>query len=725
MFIDGEEIHCQKGFHRIETLSDCQELPRGARFLTNFGKLEVTYYAPGIIRLQIGKKTSPNYGLLVTEPEAMDTQVSEIYPGSYRLEASRDDTALSLDSSPLRFRLDKGEDILLETVTDRAFLGNLRWMPLARSNDTWMLSLALKSGMPVYGLGEKFASLNRRGQLVDSWNCDATTVNAERSYKNIPFAWSPEGWGILIHTAGCVTHGVGYPQWSHRSYILKVADTQLDVFLFTGKTPAEILDKYTYLTGKSPIPPRWSYGAWMSRAYYETAEEALDVAETLRERQIPSDVIVLDGRAWHKMETRFDFQWDQDRYPNPGAFVKTLQDKNFQLCLWEYPYISTRNPLFNKLAEKGYLLKDQDGNPYIHTWFPYPFDLHYPHLLPSGIIDMTNPEAYRWYRDAHKELLQLGVATMKTDYGESIPKDVVAHDGTTGEQLHNVYALLYNRCAYEATQEYGQKGALVWGRSGWIGSQRYPIQWGGDPQCDWEALAASIRGGLSWGMSGTPFYSHDIGGFSLGEPEAELYIRWAQAGVMCSHTRFHGLGRREPWVYGEKAETIVKRWLQWRYRLIPYLQACALDAHRTGMPVMRAMPLAFPQDRLSWNFEQQYLLGPNLLVVPVITPGGEARYYLPTGSWYDIWTGETFEGPAVFDERVPLEYIPVFGRAGSILPLGPEVEHTGELKPNVDLDEIWVFGQPEEGIDLPGLSLGVADGKIDHLPDEEIEIRYW
>jgi alpha-D-xyloside xylohydrolase len=225
-------------------------------------------------------------------------------------------------------------------------------------------------------------------------------------------------------------------------------------------------------------------------------------------------------------------------------------------------------------------------------------------------------------------------------------------------------------------------------------------------------------------MSGSPFYSHDIGGFSTGEPDAELYIRWAQAGVMCSHTRFHGLGRREPWVYGEEAEEIVKSWLRWRYRLIPYLQACALEANRTGMPVMRAMPLAFPQDRLSWNFEQQYLLGPNLLVVPVIAPGGEARYYLPAGSWYDIWTGETLQGPAVFDERVPLEYIPVFGRAGGILPLGPEVEHTGELKLDVDLDEIWVFGQPEEGLDLPGLSLGVDDGKIQQLP-EDVEIRSW
>lgn len=724
MYLNREDVHTQKGFQRLETLSHPQKLSHGARFLTNLGSLEAGYYAPGIIRLRAGEERQNDYNLLVASQENVDAKLTEIYPGSYRLEAGGDETALSLYSSPVRFRFDKGERVLLESVTDRAFLGNLRWMPLAQNHGMWMISLALSSGTPVYGLGEKFASLDRKGQLVDSWNQDATTVNSELSYKNTPFAWSPEGWGLLVHTPGRVLHGVGYPQWSHRSYILKIAGPEVDLFLLAGDSPAEILEKYTHLTGRAPQPPRWSYGAWMSRAYYQTAEEALEVAETMRERQIPSDVIVLDGRAWHEMETRFDFQWDQDRYPDPGDFVEKLEEKNFQLCLWEYPYLSTRNPLFNELSAKGYLLKDHSGDTYIHSWFPYPFDMLYPHLLPSGIIDMTNPDAYRWYRDAHKELYELGVGAMKTDYGESIPEDVVAHNGATGEELHNVFSLLYNRCAYEAAQEYSQKGALVWGRAGWIGSQRYPIQWGGDPQCDWEALAASIRGGLSWGLSGGPFYSHDVGGFSTGEPDPELYIRWAQAGVMSSHTRFHGLGRREPWVYGEEAETIVKRWLHWRYRLIPYLQACALEAHRTGMPVMRAMPLAFPDDRLSWGFEQQYMFGPNLLVVPVIAPGGQVSYYLPSGRWYDIWTGEKLEGPAVFDERVPLEYIPVFGRAGSILPLGPEVEHTGELNPGVDLDEIWVFGQPEEGIDLPGLSLGVAAGKIDQLP-EDIELKYW
>jgi len=224
------------------------------------------------------------------------------------------------------------------------------------------------------------------------------------------------------------------------------------------------------------------------------------------------------------------------------------------------------------------------------------------------------------------------------------------------------------------------------------------MQWGGDPQCDWEGLAGSIRGGLSWGMSGAPYYAHDIGGFAIGMPEPELYVRWAQAGIMCSHTRFHGIGVREPWEYGEVAENIVRKWLDFRYRLIPYLQTCALEANRTGMPVVRAMPLAFPKDPLSWSFEEQYMLGPSLLVAPILRPGGEVRLYLPSGAWYNLWTSERIEGPRYLEQVLPLDYIPVYGRDGHILPLGPLVQHTGELEAESEIEEIWAFGQPQTAL---------------------------
>lgn len=717
MIFEHEGIKLQMGFEPLQAVSLKEGRKQGAVYSTLAGDFELSFYAPGIIRLKrLLAKSPPDYGILAQESIPVQVNSSELQDG-YRIQSG--ETAIELRSGPFRLHLLHEDKLLLQGATDRGIDGQIRFPPISRRADSWLLAFSLNSGEPVYGLGEKWGALNRRGQLITSWNEDATTVNSELSYKNVPFAWSPEGWGLFVNTPSRVTHGVGYAQWSHRSYILQIHDTDLDLFLIAASSPAQMLERYTLLTGRAPVPPRWSFGSWMSRAYYHTAETALAAAEKMYERKIPCDVLLLDGRAWHKMETRFDFQWDPDRYPDPGGFVKKLRNFGIRTNLWEYPYISTRNPLFNELAEKGYLLKKLNGEVYIHRWFPQPFDTILPHLMPSGILDFTNPEAYLWYRDMHKQLYEIGVSVMKTDYGEALPEDVVAFNGDSGKRLHNIYALLYNRCTYESAELYSQDGAAVWGRASWAGGQRFPIQWGGDPQSDWEGLAASIRGGLSWGMSGGAYYAHDIGGFAIGNPSPELYVRWMQAGVMSSHTRFHGLGEREPWVYGEEAETIVRSWLNWRYRLIPYLQGCALQAEQTGLPIARSMPLSFPEDRLSWQFDHQYMLGPALLAAPVIIPGGQVSFYLPQGRWFDLWNQTWVEGPGLFERGVPLDQIPVFGREGSILPLGPAVQHTGDLNPDLHVDEIWTFGEPTAGLPLPGLDLQVLPGEgLKNVPQD-------
>ncbi|MBL7166768.1 MAG: glycoside hydrolase family 31 protein [Dehalococcoidales bacterium] len=726
MQFNRERLAAQKGFQRLEALSFQGTTSGKTRFLTQAGWLEITFHTPGIIRLRLEARPQTDYGLLASPLEPVAVRQTTRGDG-YRLEAMG--LTLELVPDPLRLCLERNGQVILESATDMSIEGELQIAPFARGADQWLVSLALRSGEPVYGLGEKFGPLNHRGQMTTSWNADALGVNAEASYKNVPFAWSPEGWGILVHTPARVAHGIGHPPWSHRSYILQVDDPNLDIFLLAGDTPADIIRQYTLLTGRSPLPPRWSYGTWMSRCYYRTAEEALQVARTLRARSIPCDVLVLDGRAWHKPEYRFDFKWDADRYPDPESFIRELNDLGLRLCLWEYPYISVRNRLFAELAEKGYLLRSSSGEALIHKWLPEPFESLVPQLQPSGIVDLTNPDAYTWYRDAHRDLFAMGVSAMKTDFGEAVPEDAVAHNGDTGKRLHNVYPLLYNRCASEATDEYGKDGTVVWGRSGWIGSQRYPIQWGGDPSCDWEGLAASIRGGLSWGMSGGPFYSHDVGGFSGAKPDSELYVRWAQAGVMSSHIRFHGTSPREPWEYGEEAERIVRRWLEWRYRLIPYLEACALEAHQTGIPVARAMPLVFPRDILARSIDEQYMLGPALLVAPVVRPGGKVSAYLPEDGWYDLWSEQRLEGPRALDLVLPLDRIMIYGREGFILPLGPAVQHTGELDGLASSEEVWVFGRPRHGLDLPGLSLEAgADDQgrtvLKGVP-QGVKVRHW
>lgn len=691
---------------RLETPQSLGTSASGASFATSTGDiLDVASYGPGVFRLRFGPRTRPDYGIVVGRAKACT--VTREGTDAWRFAAG--DATLEISGGPLRFRLLWKDAVVQESITDEHFRGWTRLPAFGRlrQGGLWTAAFALRSGEAVYGLGEKFGPLDKRGQLIHSQVEDALGVNTGLSYKNTPFAWSPGrgkgAWGTFIHTPGMVTHGVGHPDWSHRSYAVLVEDEALDLFLFAGDSPAEIIDRYTELTGRAPAVPRWSLGLWVSRAYYKTPEEAADVAAKLRARRIPADVLTLDGRAAWNVETRFDFQWDPARFPEPKAALAKIKAHDFRVCVWEYPYVSVHSPLFADLAERRFLLTDHSGAPYVFSWDANPATSPFGNVLTplpqSGLVDFTNPAAFAWWRDAHAPLFEAGVEVIKSDFGEHVPDDARAANGDTGRRLHNVYSLLYNQCVFEATERYQAEGSgppIVWSRAGWAGSQRYPIGWGGDPQSDWEGLAASIRGGLSWGMSGTPHHSSDIGGFyGAVQPSAELFVRWLQAAVFSSHIRVHGIGEREPWAFGADAEAIARKWLAFRYRLIPYLERVMAQATATGLPVMRAMPLAFPANPLVQHFDTQFMCGDALLVAPIVQAGGEVEIALPPGAWYDLNTRRRFAGRQVLRYHAKLEQFPVFGREGHALPLGRAVQHTGEIDAAAPLEALWVFGKPE------------------------------
>ncbi len=697
----------QAAFQRLNEVRFISDSTHDAHFEVDGIPLRVSAHAANTFRLTIGKSELPDYQLL-QQPNASEVLKVVAAPGVWQISAG--EMVLELTCTPLRLKLTRNGKTILASITDQHFRGRSR-LPAFGVGDTenrggrslWCAAFALESNTAIYGMGEKFGPLNKRGQLIRGRTEDALGVNTELSYKNIPFCWSPDGWGLLAHTPGVVRHGAGYPQWSHRSYVVEIEDDALDLFLFGGE-PAAIIDSYTKLTGRAAIPPLWSFGMWLSRAYYKTPQEAIDTAAALRKREIPCDVITLDGRAAWEVRTRFAFEWDKSRFDDPKKILGQLRNHNLKVCAWEYPYISVHNPLFKELQAKGWLLKNKEGAAYVFDWVKDPTDNPFGAVLtplpPSGILDFTHPAAAAFWADSHNKLFDDGVDVIKTDFGEQVEDDMVAHNGDTGRRLHNVYPLLYNACVYNATKSYneqhGRGAPMVWGRDGFIGSQRFPMQWGGDPQTDWEGMAASIRGALSYGLSGVPYYATDVGGFyGAQQPDGELYLRWTANGIFCSHFRYHGIGVREPWGLGEATEAVAKKLLAFRYRLIPYIMGASQQAVLTGLPLMRAMPLAFPHDRLARSFEMQYLFGDALLVAPIIAAGGEVEVYFPAGEiWHDLTTGERIVGGHTRVIQKAIHELPVWGRDGYVLCLGPAMMHTGEMDLAAPINEAWLFGVP-------------------------------
>ncbi|MDC9514208.1 glycoside hydrolase family 31 protein [Pseudoalteromonas sp. CST5] len=641
---------------------------------TQFGEVSVTISQFGL-RLNAGTTHDETFKILTTTPSNLPLLLKKLDQG---FAATAGEYRLEFYSDPFYFKLYKNDKLVQQSATDGHFVRQHRLPPLAKTDNGWILSLELNYDEAVYGLGEKWGKLDKRGQLIRSYNHDALGVNAEKSYKNTPYAWSPEGWNLFVHTPAPVTHGVGYALWSQRAYVCLVEDDALDVFLYHEQTPAQSINRYCELTGFAPVPPQWSFGVILSKAYYKDADELLSVAREVRAKNMPCDVITLDGRAWQDTDTRFAFEWDPTRYADPKPVLDELKAMDFKICVWEYPMISVNNPLFAKAAENGWLIKDKrTGKAYQYEWDLSPFGEVLTPLPESGILDFTHPDAYEYWLESHKPLFELGVDMIKADFGEQLEdENMVSHSGDSGIRLHNVYSMLYNRCVYEAAEKYCKTGPFLFSRSAWTGSQRFPAQWGGDPQADWQGLAASIRGSLAWGMSGGPFFATDIGGFYKDTRDAELYVRWAQASIFSAHMRLHGIGPREPWSYTEQASDAVFAALKLRYQLIPYLQECAEQAQQTGLPIQRAMALAFPDDVLTHSFDQQFMCGEKLLVVPCVVPNGKVKFYLPQGEWVRFPDAQTYQGGKYYEETLELTQMAVFVRKGDTLMLGPDVQHT-------------------------------------------------
>ncbi len=665
---------------QTEINGECQLLPCGSVSIpTNHGELRLSISEMGV-RIQNEEQFTVNdYGILVKQPSIVP---STIQSRTNCTEITAKNHSIRLQHTPFAFEWKKFGKTKQKTPNDGHFVRQFRLPPMARTKQGWLFSLDLGAEEAVYGLGEKWSGLNKRGQLIRSYNHDALGVNAEISYKNTPFAWSPEGWGLFVHTPSPVTHAVGFAAWSQRGYSVLIEDEAIDIFLLDGESGAQIIEQYTNLTGRSPVPPLWSLGVILSKAYYKDVPELLATAKAVRQNHMPCDVITLDGRAWQDTDTRFAFEWDPKRFDNPASVINALKEQQFKVCVWEYPLVSVQNELFDEMASKGWLLKDKrTGEAYRYRWDMSAFAEVLTPLPESGIVDFTHPDAYQFWLTSHKPLFDLGIDMIKADFGEQVEDDnMLAYNGDSGNRLHNVYSFLYNKCVYEAAQQYSKTGAFLFSRSAWTGSQRFPSQWGGDPQADWGGLIGSIRGALSWGMSGAPFFATDVGGFYKDTRDAVLFVRWTQAAVFSAHIRLHGIGQRETWSYGPKAESAAKQALKLRYQLMPYIFDTMKQSSKSGLPVMRAMPLAFPNERLAHSFDLQFMFGDSLLVAPCTNSEGRVSVYLPKGNWLRFPGKQKYTGHQLLELRLEMDELAVFMPEEHSIPIGANVENVEMLK---------------------------------------------
>ncbi len=569
-------------------------------------------------------------------------------------------------------------------------------------------TIGVAPGEAFYGFGEKFTPLNKWGQEFKFWAVDSGNVSSYRAYKNIPFFMSTAGYGLFVHSSAPMVFRMGSE--SAISYSFHILDDQLDYFLIHAPSFRKIIERYTDLTGRAPVPPKWSFGFWISRCMYKSRKEVEDVIRGMRARGFPCDVLSIDP-YWMGAGPWCTYQFDPEVFPEPEEMLANLRAQGVRTCLWINPYVPEGSPVYEAAKAGGYLIRNLEGDPAsVVEMFTG---------TALAAVDMTNPAAREWFRSQLQPLLDMGVATFKTDFAEQAPIDAIYNDGRTGVEMHNLYPLLYNGTVFELTKEKFGRG-LVWGRSGYAGSQRYPVQWGGDSYASFDQMASQLRGLLSYGMSGVPFCSHDVGGFdyppkAFDQPDLDayphdtaVYIRWLQFGVFSSHLRAHGKQPREPWEYGEEAEEIALRYLNLRYRLLPYIYTEAVASSLTGLPMVKPLVLDYQDDPNTEQIDLQYLFGSAFLVAPVFSENQPRRVYLPAGDWVDFWTKESINGGRWLEVAASLETLPVWVKAGTILPLGPEMDFVDQKPLDPLTLELYAPGESgelivreESGLDIP------------------------
>ena len=657
---------------RLRILVPCRHIASRGDIL-NEGTLTVTFTSPmeNIVRVcvqhHIGiQERPPRYKLYDEKPQCTISEDEDtLHFTSGSLTAS-----VSKAPSSWRVTFSAGGHVL----TSSGYRGMAHAYRKTDGRNYMIDSLELDVGEYVYGFGERFTAYVKNGQTVETWNGDGGT-SSEYAYKTVPFYMTNRGYGVFVETPSDVSFEVASEKVERVQFSTEGEELVYDVIY--GAEPKDILRRYTALTGRPALPPAWSFGLWLTTSFTTSYDEKTVgmMLDGMAERNIPLHVFHFDC-FWMKGYNWCDFCWDQETFPDPPAMLKRLHERGLRVCVWINPYIAQESPLFEEGMRQGFLLRRENG------------DVWQTDMWQAGmaILDVTSPTARKWYTGYLKRLLDMGVDCFKTDFGERIPvRGVQWADGSDPLRMHNYYTYLYNKMVFDLLEkECGLGEAVLFARSATAGCQQFPVHWGGDNSASYASMAETLRGGLSLSHSGFGFWSHDISGFEQTAP-SDVYKRWCAFGMLSSHSRLHGSSSyRVPWLFGEESCDVLREFIQLKMRLMPYLYATAVEAHREGIPMLRPMMLEFPGDIVSETCDQQYMLGPCLLVAPVFHANGRADYWLPEGKWTDLITGESVEGGRYRHTVHDFHTLPLLARENSVVAMGancdrPDYDYTQDV----------------------------------------------
>jgi alpha-glucosidase len=685
-------VPARGGWESLGALPAPRPTPNGLLFRGQGGAVSVTALSPEVVRVRWAPRGTfgRDHSYAVTTRDLGDPRAS-VRPGATLSELVTPALRVRVTHSPFRIAfLDAAGEALDEDDAERG---------MAHAGGEVRAWKRLRDDELVYGFGEKTGRLNKRGQGLGGyhyvmWNTDTYAYDSATDpiYVSVPFYMVMRGGrahGVFLDNTYRSTFDVGRESRSLLSFGAEGGD--LDYYLIQGPHPKQVVERYTALTGRIPLPPRWALGYNQCRWSYYPESRVRLLASTFRERRVPADVIWLDI---HYMDGYKPFTWDHERFPDPARMISDLRAQGFHLVTIVDPHPKKEagyRPYDEGLAG-NHFVRNPDGSIFEGPVWPSGAEKD-----PGNSVfpDFTRPATRDWWGGLYKELVDQGVAGIWNDMNEPAvwihPADTmpleVRHDSegrpTDHREVHNVYGMLMSRSTFEALSRLRpDTRPFVLSRASFAGGQRYAALWPGDNTADWTSLRQSLPTLMGLGLSGFAFVGSDIGGFA-GVPSAELFTRWLQAGVFYPFMRAHAelsAPDHEPWSFGPMHEAVNRRVIELRYELLPQIYGVMEEASRTGVPALRPLFLEFPDDPQTWSRDDQFLFGADLLVAPVLREGARDReVYLPAGEWFDLWTGARESGGRTIRVPVMLDSLPVFVRGGAFVFRQPVVQHTGQM----------------------------------------------